>query len=191
MTTPAEREAAALGILLSHGCCMEDYGFIGDEAVIYNGRDRYAQLLDAYRAAVAETVRAEADERCARLRARDAEIAKVRGTGEAVAWAVVDERGRVEDGRVYRHADKAEASKVRLNAGKSGPDERAYAVRPLVYATPPRTPDADPRLRRVARHVELAVEGMGMDECIHLTVEEARVLLTAALDTLAATPEAK
>ena len=44
--------AALRAQLLSHGCCMEDYGALGEDEVIVVGRQEYVRLLDAYAAAV-------------------------------------------------------------------------------------------------------------------------------------------
>lgn len=60
MTTPTTdaREREMRNLLLSHGCCMEDYGVLGVNELIENGRAEYARLLDAYRTAILATERA-------------------------------------------------------------------------------------------------------------------------------------
>lgn len=50
-----------------------------------------------------------------------------RAQPDPVAYAVVDHRGRVEDGRISRHKDKAEHRRAALS------DPSAYRVLPLVF----------------------------------------------------------
>ncbi len=72
--TPAEawREDEGVqgitGQLGAHGCCMEDYGQLGDLDVIERGRMEYDRLLDAYARAVARATLAAARERVEELR---------------------------------------------------------------------------------------------------------------------------